>query len=76
MTNSEKNLRSYTDEKLSTRSSMFAWLVCALLGWALAFTSFYSLTGEDSEINTNREEFFASEAEKMEQIAPAAGDSN
>lgn len=76
LTDSEKKLPSSTNEKLSTRSSMFAWLICALLGWALAFTSFYTLTGDETDTKGNQHDVFAKEAMQLEQVAPAAGKIN
>lgn len=61
-------------DKLSARMSVFAWIICAVLGWALAFTSFTTITGNnDSATITAQNEPSAEDAATMEQILPAAG---
>ncbi len=75
MTEQEPDLHGHTSEKLSARMSVFAWVICAALGWALALTSFSTFTGTDeNETLTAQIEPSADEAQKMEQILPAAGE--
>ncbi len=63
-----------TTEKLSARMSVFAWIICAVLGWALAFTSFSTFTGDNEGATiTAQNEPSAEDAANMEQILPAAG---
>ena len=74
-----ENRQSFENDssKLSARMSVFAWIICAMLGWALAFTSFSTLTGGNDETPTltAKNEPGAEEAAKMENILPAAGNS-
>lgn len=74
MTNRKPNHEASNADKLSARMSVFAWIICAVLGWALAFTSFSTITGEnDSATITAQNEPSAEDAATMEQILPAAG---
>lgn len=75
MTKNDRDLYGYKADKLSARMSVFAWILCAILGWALAFTSFYSLIsdGEGDMLITAQNEPSAEDAAKMEQVLPAAG---
>ena len=69
----EKNIKD--KGKLTARMSVFAWVICALLGWTFALTSFYSLTSpKNDEVMLTAESGPNSEAAaKMENIRPAAG---
>lgn len=75
MTEDKTDIDGNASSKFSARMSVFAWLICAVLGWALAFTSFSSLTGEGEDTTmTAQNEPSAEEAAQMEQVLPAAGD--
>ncbi|MCP5382873.1 MAG: hypothetical protein H6912_10965 [Kordiimonadaceae bacterium] len=72
----KKQIFENDSSKLSARMSVFAWIICAMLGWALAFTSFSTLTaGGDNEKSTitAKNEPSANDAASMENILPAAG---
>lgn len=74
MTDHKPNLKTGHADKLSARMSVFAWIICAVLGWALAFTSFNTITGNnDNTTITAQNEPSAEDAANMEQILPAAG---
>ena len=74
MTENKTDMDRNASGKFSARMSVFAWIICAVLGWALAFTSFNSLTGEGEDTTiTAQNEPSAEEAAKMEQVLPAAG---
>ena len=74
-TKNKPGLDRSSTNKFSARMSVFAWIICAVLGWALAFTSFTTISnvGEDLII-TAQNEPSAEEAANMEQILPAAGE--
>ncbi|MBL4603911.1 MAG: hypothetical protein JKY84_14290 [Emcibacteraceae bacterium] len=75
MTNDKPDINVDTSGKLSARMSVFAWIICAVLGWALAFTSFTSITGDEEDVViTAQTEPNAEDAIRMEQVLPAAGD--
>ncbi|HPF46600.1 MAG: hypothetical protein KDF58_11835 [Alphaproteobacteria bacterium] len=72
----KKQIFDNDSSKLSARMSVFAWIICAMLGWALAFTSFATLKGDDDSGNstiTAKNEPSADDAANMENILPAAG---
>lgn len=72
----KKQIFENDSSKLSARMSVFAWIICTMLGWALAFTSFSSLTGggdDETTTITAKNEPSAEEAASMENILPAAG---
>jgi len=74
MAENKQGLESDISNKLSARMSVFAWIICAVLGWALAFTSFATLTTTDEDlIVTAQNEPSAKEAANLENILPAAG---
>ncbi len=76
MAENKPDLDGDVTSKLSARMSVFAWIICAMLGWALAFTSFATLTGsEEDVIVTAQNEPTAEDAANLEQILPAAGPS-
>ena len=58
--------------KLSVRLSVFTWIICALLGWGIAYTSITGIVGENETFITQNEPSFE-DASKMEQILPASG---
>lgn len=75
MSDHKPDLDANGADKLSARMSVFAWIICAVLGWALAFTSFSTITGgNDNNTITAQNEPSAEEAATMEQILPAAGE--
>lgn len=66
---------SQDKSKLSARMSIFSWVICALLGWAFAITSFSKLTSnstKEMELTAEKSPSIE-EATKMENIRPAAG---
>ncbi len=74
MTDHKPNMGTVQADKFSARMSVFAWIICAVLGWALAFTSFNTITGSNDEATiTAQNEPSAEDAANMEQILPAAG---
>jgi len=74
MTEDRPDIDGDASSKLSARMSVFAWIICAVLGWALAFTSFNTLIGDGENVTiTAQNEPSAEEAAKMEQVLPAAG---
>ena len=74
MTENRSDMDRNDSGKLSARMSVFAWIICAVLGWALAFTSFSRLTGDGEETTmTVQNEPSAEEAANMEKVLPAAG---
>lgn len=76
MADNKPDLDRDVSNKLSARMSVFAWIICAVLGWALAFTSFATLTGsEEDVIVTAQNEPSTEDAVNLEQILPAAGPS-
>lgn len=62
--------------KFSARMSIFAWVLCAVLGWGVALTTLNSLTSSNSsgESALTAENIATTkEAVNMENILPAAG---
>lgn len=73
-----KTHKDYNDKgKLSARMSLFAWLLCAVLGWAVALTTLNSLSSGGNIQNdaaiTAENAPSQKDAVKMEKILPAAG---
>lgn len=64
-----------TTDKFSVRMSFVAWIICAILGWTIAITSFNSIVGSNDVPITAKNEPSPEDAAKMEQILPAAGQS-
>lgn len=65
-----------SNNKFSARLSIFAWTLCAVIGWAVAFTTLKSITSSDSSIDatiTAENTPSPKDAAKMESILPAAG---
>jgi len=75
VTNNYHDTNGYKADKLSTKMSVFAWVLCAVLGWALVFTSFYSLVNDEERdlVITAQTEPDAQDAARMEQVLPATG---
>lgn len=75
VTKNDHDIYGYKADKLSARMSVFAWILCAVLGWALAFTSFYSLISDEEGdlLITAQTEPSAEDAARMQQVLPAAG---
>ena len=78
MTNQKNSFDNRKSDKLSARASIFTWIIGAALCWALAVTSFSTITGSNDENNimTAQNGPSAEEAAQMEQILPAAGGNN
>ena len=67
------NKQDKEEGRLSMRNSLIVWISGAILGWVVAVVSVWTaLSTTDSNIAANS----PTTAEKMEQIAPAAGDKN
>lgn len=65
------NKQDKEEGRLSMRNSLIVWISGAILGWVVAVVSVWTaLSTTDSNIAANS----PTTAEKMEQIAPAAGD--
>lgn len=62
-----------TTDKFSVRMSFIAWIICAILGWTIAVTSFNSIIGDNDVPITAQKEPSLEDAAKMEQVLPAAG---
>ncbi len=77
MTEQKSHFEDRNSDRFSARMSVFAWVICAALGWALALSSFSTLTGnDDGTIMAAQNEPSAEEAARMEQVLPAAGESS
>lgn len=76
MTRDNRELEGDASNKLSARMSVFAWIICAVIGWALTFTSLTSLSDNDNELSiTAQNEPSLEDAANLEKILPAAGPS-
>lgn len=76
MTDNEMQRDNKENNKFSARMSIFAWVICAFFGWAIALTTLNSLTssGNPKDGTLNAENAPNSEeAMMMENILPAAG---
>lgn len=62
--------------KLSVRMSFFAWTICAVLGWAFAITLIATVADDNSTTITAQNMPSKEDAQRMEQILPAAGNNN
>lgn len=73
MVNNSKDSKDTNEERLSMRNSIMVWVAGAVLGWVVAVVSVWTaLNTPESNIAKNT----PTDAEKMEQIMPAAGDQN
>ena len=59
-------------EKLSVRMSVFAWIICAVLGWGIAYSSITGIVGVN-DTSIAQSEPSIDVATEMEQILPASG---
>jgi len=71
MVNNESVSPNGKNDRLSMRHSLMVWVAGAILGWVVAVASVW--TALNSTDNNNIAENSPSDAEKMEQISPAAG---
>ncbi len=72
----ELNMTNSSNEdnnKLSVRMAFFSWLLCAMLGWAFAITLFVNVITEDETSLIAQNGPTTEDAQKMQQILPAAG---
>ncbi len=70
MVNNKSIPQGKKNERLSMRHSLMVWVAGAILGWVVAVVSVWTaLNTTDRNIAKNS----LSDAEKMEQIMPAAG---
>jgi len=68
------NLNGDNGDKLSMRHSVLVWVAGAVLGWVVAVASVYTaLQDPDATVAESPEGIPPEEAEKMENIMPAAG---
>ncbi|WP_339864235.1 hypothetical protein [Paremcibacter congregatus] len=71
MVNNARIKKNSKEDRLSMRHSLIVWVAGAVLGWVVAVVSVWTaLNTTDSNIADNS----PSQAEKLEQIMPAAGD--
>lgn len=70
MVNNESTPQGNKSDRLSMRHSLMVWIAGAILGWVVAVVSVWSALNT-TDMNIAQKPL--SEAEKMEQIIPAAG---
>ncbi|PHZ86065.1 hypothetical protein [Paremcibacter congregatus] len=71
MVNNARIKKNSKEDRLSMRHSLIVWVAGAVLGWVVAVVSVWTaLNTTDSNIADSS----PSQAEKLEQIMPAAGD--
>lgn len=76
MTDNKMHRDGKENNKLSARMSIFAWVICAFFGWAIALTTLNSLISSDNSKDgalTAENTPNSEDAAKMENILPAAG---
>lgn len=60
-------------DRLSLRMSVFAWAVCAMLGWVFTITLIVTVMDDDTTTMIAQHEPSLEDAQRMQQILPAAG---